>query len=758
MTLFRYISFLLLLLPSVINAQNTGTYWYFNDSLGLRFNESSFSLVGDGVTQTREGTSVICESDSLLLYTDGVTVWDNAHNAIENGTDLNGNQSSIQSSIILRQPESQIFHIITVDASGAENVLDNKGICYSVVVYDPVLQKFTLTSKNISLGVLGNEAITAKKSASFDGFWIIFPEYNTKNIHIYKLDKDGLSFHSKQLVLPHNHIGKSQIKISPNGNYLSLMTLGYGGLYNICIYNFDNFTGTLSTYGSISNFVSHGIEFSTNEKFLYIHGYSTRSFTDNVQPGTYQVTIDSVKPNTTLSSVNSTFLHTASAAAVLSLTPNGQIFITSYYGGKGFSAILQPDSFGLMCDFRPDYIHFNNRPENSSIPNICIDYILQPYFEIESGCIDSTMTLRLIRNRADSVTWNFGDGYSITNTLDSSNHIFQNNGKYNVSAISHYSTHLDTITKEIEIFTIEKPNLGKDTLLCFGEELIFNITDTLSTLVVWQNTDTSVRYNVSEPQTVFVKSSNEYCNAFDTVSVNYINCGIVIDSLCFGDSTIFRLSDLSLDSALFSFGDGIQISTTSSEVKHEYPSGGDYNTAVTMSVNGLSKIIKDTIIITSIEENFLVDSIIECETIQLSPTLSQYDYDYIWNTGQATRELEVQKTGIYTLKIAKNGCSAVDSCLVTIEDCHCPFFIPTSFTPNGDNLNDSFTLFTECDLDEISMNIYNRWGEQIFKNSDSWDGKYQGLTCPNGVYLWTISFKDKNNQTQYEKGTVYLVR
>jgi gliding motility-associated-like protein len=536
------------------------------------------------------------------------------------------------------------------------------------------------------------------------------------------------------------------------------MTLGYGGLYNICIYNFDNFTGTLSTYGSISNFVSHGIEFSTNEKFLYIHGYSTRSFTDNVQPGTYQVTIDSVKPNTTLSSVNSTFLHTASAAAVLSLTPNGQIFITSYYGGKGFSAILQPDSFGLMCDFRPDYIHFNNRPNNSSIPNICIDYILQPYFEIESGCIDSTMTLRLIRNRADSVTWNFGDGYSITNTLDSSNHIFQNNGKYNVSAISHYSTHLDTITKEIEIFTIEKPNLGKDTLLCFGEELSFNITDTLSTLVVWQNTDTSVRYNVSKPQTVFVKSSNEYCNAFDTVSVNYINCGIVIDPLCFGDSTIFRLSDLSLDSALFSFGDGIQISTKSNEVKHVYYSGGDYNTSVTMSINGLSKIIKDTIIITSIDENFLVDSIIECETIQLSPTLSQYDYDYIWNTGQATRELEVQKTGIYTLKIAKNACSAVDSCFVTIEDCDCPVFIPTSFTPNGDNLNDSFTLFTECDLDEISINIYNRWGEQIFKNSDSWDGKYQGLTCPNGVYLWTISFKDKNNQTQYEKGTVYLVR
>jgi gliding motility-associated-like protein len=177
-----------------------------------------------------------------------------------------------------------------------------------------------------------------------------------------------------------------------------------------------------------------------------------------------------------------------------------------------------------------------------------------------------------------------------------------------------------------------------------------------------------------------------------------------------------------------------------------------------MSINGLSKIIKDTIIITSIDENFLVDSIIECETIQLSPTLSQYDYDYIWNTGQATRELEVQKTGIYTLKIAKNACSAVDSCFVTIEDCDCPVFIPTSFTPNGDNLNDSFTLFTECDLDEISMNIYNRWGEQIFKNSDSWDGKYQGLTCPNGVYLWTISFKDKNNQTQYEKGTVYLVR
>lgn len=757
MQLLRYILYFLILLPSTICAQNTGSYWFFNDSLGLNFNKDSFKMIYEGVTNTKEGTSVICESDSLVLYTDGVTVWDKTHTEIENGTDLFGDHSSIQSSIILKQSDS--FYVLTVDASLNEKVLENKGICYSVIVYDSLINKFKITSKNISLGIFSNEAITAKKSASFDGYWIIFPEYNTKDIHVYKLDKTGLSFYNKQSVLPFNHIGKSQVKISAKGNYLSLLVTGIGGSYELCVFNFDNATGAISDYRSIQNFVSYGMEFSPNEEFLYIQGYSTRSLTDNVKAGIYQVWIDSIKPSTTLSSVNSKLIHETSVGSVMSVTPSSQIFLAhSDVGGKALSAILKPDSLGLKCKFKPSYIYFNDRPYNSSIPNICIDYILQPYFEVQNGCIDSAITLRLIRNRADSVTWIFGDGYSTTNTLDSSGHVFKINGNYNVSVICYYPTYADTISKKIEILTIKKPSLGNDTLLCFSEEITFEISDTLSTLVVWNNTDTSRSFIASESQNLFVKSSNEHCSAFDTISLSYIDCTVSIDSLCYGDSTVFEVKASNIDSVTFRFDDGKHKTTTQKITKHLYSSYRDYQPIFSLYLNGLSRDLADTITIIGLEGSYLLDSIIECEPLQLAPELTQYDYTYTWNTGATTRELNVNESGTYSLILMKNGCSVVDSCFVAIGDCECPIFIPNSFTPNSDNLNDNFTLFSECDLDEISLNIYTRWGEQIIKNTSSWDGKYQGLTCPNGVYVWTVSFRDKNNQTQHEKGTVHLVR
>ena len=61
--------------------------------------------------------------------------------------------------------------------------------------------------------------------------------------------------------------------------------------------------------------------------------------------------------------------------------------------------------------------------------------------------------------------------------------------------------------------------------------------------------------------------------------------------------------------------------------------------------------------------------------------------------------------------------------------------MPNVFSPNGDGLNDIFTLFTDSDVKEITLlEIYTRWGDLVFRKknylpnvpTEGWDGKFAG--------------------------------
>jgi gliding motility-associated-like protein len=74
------------------------------------------------------------------------------------------------------------------------------------------------------------------------------------------------------------------------------------------------------------------------------------------------------------------------------------------------------------------------------------------------------------------------------------------------------------------------------------------------------------------------------------------------------------------------------------------------------------------------------------------------------------------------------------------------FYVPNTFTPDGDEHNHQFyPIFTTgFDPANFQMDIYNRWGEliyQSFNSSKGWDGYFNGLVCPIGTYTWKIIYK-----------------
>lgn len=88
------------------------------------------------------------------------------------------------------------------------------------------------------------------------------------------------------------------------------------------------------------------------------------------------------------------------------------------------------------------------------------------------------------------------------------------------------------------------------------------------------------------------------------------------------------------------------------------------------------------------------------------------------------------------------------------------FFIPNSFTPNGDGINDNFMVFGQ-DIKSVSMMIYNRWGELVFNGQnqfETWDGTYQGVMQSSGVFTYVINVEFLNDATLQKNGSLTLIR
>ena len=98
---------------------------------------------------------------------------------------------------------------------------------------------------------------------------------------------------------------------------------------------------------------------------------------------------------------------------------------------------------------------------------------------------------------------------------------------------------------------------------------------------------------------------------------------------------------------------------------------------------------------------------------------------------------------------------------VDIEECQDPnIYIPEAFTPNGDNVNDTwYPKFKNIISGEIM--IFNRWGELIYQINNinsGWDGFYQNQICPDGVYVYRIEYIDVNNVQGVRIGNIVLIR
>ena len=159
----------------------------------------------------------------------------------------------------------------------------------------------------------------------------------------------------------------------------------------------------------------------------------------------------------------------------------------------------------------------------------------------------------------------------------------------------------------------------------------------------------------------------------------------------------------------------------------------------------------------------LIDPVVEVKDESKGATT----YRYIFENETVDGIPEFQYTlGILepqtVVQIVENefGCMSSSTVLLSIAD-HL-IYVPNSFTPDEDGLNDLFIPVTTGAI-ALEMQIYDRWGKLIWETSEmgqGWNGESNlpGYYVENGMYLYKIRLTDTNKIPYEYSGVVHVLR
>lgn len=132
--------------------------------------------------------------------------------------------------------------------------------------------------------------------------------------------------------------------------------------------------------------------------------------------------------------------------------------------------------------------------------------------------------------------------------------------------------------------------------------------------------------------------------------------------------------------------------------------------------------------------------------------LTNDDINYVPNPGYCND----QQPDSFSYAICNPvGC---DTALVLVVVRCSELTIFNGFSPNGDGINDTFTIYGLSNYPGSILRIFNRWGNLVFEATDyqnDWNGKWEGKDLPDGTYFYLL---DLNNGAPPLKGQLTLLR
>ncbi len=227
------------------------------------------------------------------------------------------------------------------------------------------------------------------------------------------------------------------------------------------------------------------------------------------------------------------------------------------------------------------------------------------------------------------------------------------------------------------------------------------------------------------------------------------------------------------------FGDPSTTTDVSNETSptYTYTNSGDFIVTLSgVSASGCTAFGQDIIhVLTPPIADFYADPAM---TDMNLPLIHFYDestnaYEWIWSFGDPHSNLSFEQfpehtydePGSYPVTLVVQNGECVDTIIkyILVREAF-TFYIPNTFTPTYDILNDNFNgKGMGYKTDEFELYIYDRWGEKIFYTNDpekGWNGKMDGKdkVCMEGMYVYKFKVVELSGIEHKYIGIVLLLR
>jgi gliding motility-associated-like protein len=296
---------------------------------------------------------------------------------------------------------------------------------------------------------------------------------------------------------------------------------------------------------------------------------------------------------------------------------------------------------------------------------------------------------------------------------------------------------------------LQDVELGPTQAICEGQNAMLDA----GTIVLWSDGTESQFWEPSLAGLYSAELEVQGCFERDTVEVVVVQSPYVelgSDTLfCEGQSLEIRSQEI----GLWNTGE------TDDVIMVSLP--GMYGIEVTQG----PCVVVDSILVEQLPLPFvsLGDDPVYCEGTSYELTaLGEFVDYYTWSTGDSTETLVVDESIDLAIEVGNNCGTSIDSLHVLFEDCSVAVYMPTSFTPNGDGINDQYWPAVS-NVDVYDLKIFDKWGNTLFHSNDPeepWIGDtMQGAYyVPNGVYNFLLVCRTDRGKGLERRGHIVVIR
>jgi gliding motility-associated-like protein len=314
---------------------------------------------------------------------------------------------------------------------------------------------------------------------------------------------------------------------------------------------------------------------------------------------------------------------------------------------------------------------------------------------------------------------------------------------------------IDSDTMVIDYFNVVDIVLGADTSICVGDSLMLELPQTTGT-ILWSTGSIDTSFTVFTEGLYWAEIIENGCVYTDSIFIDTINIpAVYIDgdtSFCAGDSIpLFAIIN---GASSFVWSTGSAASSIMIDTAGLY-----YMTATNIcgasydNINVIEKPLPTFSL--GVDTSFCLGEFIFIIAPDSAGTI-------VWDNGSTYYSRQIKEDGNYWATANAQGCSYSDTIYVDTTLCEILLELPNVFTPNEDSENDVFKAVELAGIDNLNIQIFNRWGQLVYLSNSkhfAWDGRnFADEQVPTGSYFYIIEYNDVLGTEKSIKGNVAVFK